>query len=292
VGLAYLLFFIHINSIIIREFGDFLVSAFLPETPILVFNIMVLTLAAMAVRGGIEVIARVNQFVFPQFFLVLAALVFLTIEEWEFGNLLPLLEYGIKPVLAGSVTPSAWRGEVVVILMFLPYLNKPAEAAKSVAAAVLIIAVFLTLPILAGVLVFGSEQEAHFVFPTLELARYVNVGDFLQRLEAIIIIVWVAGITVKVAVFYLASVLSASHLVGLSDYRPLVYPVGIITLVYSIVLFDNSRELVKFLAEYVPYYAYIFELGIPMVLLVIAIIRRKGGKLSGQTKFFQKDRGS
>jgi len=278
VGLLYIFFFIHINAVIVREFGDFLVTAFLPETPLLVFNIFVILLAAFATRSGLEVIARMNQFVFPLFIFALAFIVFLIIDQMTFENILPFMEHGIKPVLAGSITPSAWRGEVAIILMLLPFLNEPGEARKSVIWAVLIIAFSLTMPTLVGILVFGAELNSHFVFPTLELARYVSVAEFIERTEAIIIIFWVAGITVKVAVFYQASVLSVSQWLGARDYRPLVFPVGIITLVYSLVLFENSRELVNFLAKAFPYYAYVFELIIPAALLAVAFIR-KGGQV-------------
>jgi len=277
VGLLYIFFFIHVNAIIVREFGDFLVSAFLAETPMLFFNLVVVALAASITRNGMEVLARLNQFIFPLFLGVLAFIVVLVIDEMSLDRLLPLMENGIKPVLAGSLVPSAWRGEIVLILMFLPFLNRPREARKSVITAVLLIAVLLTLPTLAGLMLFGAQFSARSVFPTLLVARYISLGGFLERVEAVIIIIWVAGITVKVAAFLLASSLAAAQWLGLKDYRSVVTPVGIITLVYSVTLFEDARELVHFLGKTWPPYAYVFELLLPLFLLVIAFIREKGG---------------
>ncbi len=278
IGLLYIFFFIHINAIIVREFGDFLVTAFLPETPLPVFNTVVVLLAAFVVSNGMEVLCRMNQFLFPLFVAAFVFIVFLLTEDVNFGNFLPLMENGIKPVIRGSLVPGAWRGEIVLILMFLPFMNQPREAGKTLVGAVLLIGFFLTLTTATSIAVFGPLLTQNMVFPILELARYVSLGRFLERLEAVVIIVWVAGVTVKVAAFYLAAVLGTAQWLNIKDYRPLVYPVGLIILVYSMALFENSRELVDFLATVFVPYAYLFELGIPMGLLAVALVRYRGGR--------------
>lgn len=116
------------------------------------------------------------------------------------------------------------------------------------------------------------------MFPTLELAKYISLGEFLERVEAVIVIVWVAGITIKVAVFYLAAVLACAQFFKVENEGPLVYPIGIITLVFSVSLFENFRELVDFLSKIFPFYASVFELFIPAFLLLVAVIRRMGGQ--------------
>jgi len=81
-----------------------------------------------------------------------------------------------------------------------------------------------------------------------------------------------------VAAFYLAAVLGTAQWLKIKDYRPLVYPVGIFILLYSAALFEDSRELVDFLATVFAPYAYFFELIIPLGLLAVALIRKRGGQ--------------
>jgi len=278
IGLLYVFFFIHINAIIVREFGDFLVTAFLPETPLLVFDITVVLLAAYAVYNGMEVLCRMNQFLFPLFVAVFGFILILLTEDASLDNFLPLMEHGVKPIIHGSLVPGAWRGEIVLILMFLPFLNQPRETGQTLITAVVVIGLFLTLTAVTSIAVFGPLLTQNMVFPILELARYVSLGNFLERIEAIVIIVWVAGVTVKVAAFYLAAVLGTAQWLNIKDYRPMVYPVGIFILVYSVTLFENSRELVDFLATVFVPYAYLFEIIIPMGLLAVALIRNRGGQ--------------
>lgn len=282
IGLAYIFFFLHINAIIIREFGDFMVTAFMSETPLLVFNGVLVLLAAYAVRCGLEVICRANQFVFPLAVLSLFGLVAMVVGEMRLSNLIPVLDKGLLPVLKGALAPSSWRGEVVLLLMFLPYLNMPQKAQKAGIVAVVFIGFVLALDTAAMIAVFGAEMSAHLTFPTLYLARYVNIGHFIERVEAIVMILWVSGIFIKVACFYHAGTLATSQWLGLQDYRPLILPLGIIQLVWSITLFENIRELVKFLGEIFPFYGFVFELALPGLLLLIAVVRKKGVAANGQ----------
>lgn len=142
VSLLYIFWFIATNAVILREFIDFLLVVFLPETPITAFALTAILLSAVMVRGGIEVIARVNLFISP---ILLSAFIFISILEfgdYSFENLTPVMENGLRPILAGSITPMGWRGEIILMVMFLPFLNKPKQAKKITILAVVGIGIF------------------------------------------------------------------------------------------------------------------------------------------------------
>ncbi|MGB4131524.1 MAG: hypothetical protein WBK45_06330, partial [Tepidanaerobacteraceae bacterium] len=61
-------------------------------------------------------------------------------------------------------------------------------------------------------------------------------------------------------------------------YRPVVLPIGLMLGVWSLELFENSVISIQWLAEVFPFYSFIFELGIPLVLLIMAVSGRKGGR--------------
>lgn len=103
-GLGYIFFFIHINSIIVREFGDFLTTVFLPDTPIDIFVATLLLLGASAVRNGLEVIARMNQFVFPLLLFSYMLIIVLVARDMDLHNLLPVLSF----CLAKAVGLTTW----------------------------------------------------------------------------------------------------------------------------------------------------------------------------------------
>ena len=171
----------------------------------------------------------------------------------------------------------AWRGEIIVVSMLLPYVENPDKAGRDLAYSVILIGIILTLATMFTTAVIGELTE-YLTFPFFELARCINIGRFIERVEALILVMWVAGVTIKVAVFFYIASLGMGQLFGLSDYRPVVLPIGLMLGVWSLELFENSVISIQWLAEVFPFYSFIFELGIPLVLLIMAVSGRKGGR--------------
>ena len=275
VSLLYIFWFIATNAVILREFIDFLLVVFLPETPITAFALTAILLSAVMVRGGIEVIARVNLFISP---ILLSAFIFISILEfgdYSFENLTPVMENGLRPILAGSITPMGWRGEIILMVMFLPFLNKPKQAKKITILAVVGIGIFLAMNAILVISVFGVEVTAAQSFPTFVLASYIEIGQFFQRLEAFIMLMWVTGVIVKISIFHYVASLATAQVFGLKDYKPTVIPIGLITVAWSVTFFSNITELKDFLGRIWPYFAFGFELFIPLALLLVALVRKK-----------------
>lgn len=275
--LCYIFFFIWTNSIIVGEFADFMVAAFLTKTPKLVFMIIIVWLAAYAVRSGLEVIGRLNQLLFPLLLISYLVIVVFVANDIQLNNLFPLLENGIKPVIKGSLSPSAWRGEIVLTLMIFPNLNQQAKGRKASIYAVMFLGIILALNTLATVCVFGPELSSRLTFPYFILAYYSRITAVLERMEALIMLVWVAGLMIKIAIFYYCAVLALAQWFKLRDYKPLITPVGIILIAWALVIYENSRELIEIISRPFPVYAYTFELLIPALMLLIAVIRKKKG---------------
>ena len=280
VGAGFVVWFLHMNAVIIREFADFIVIAFMPETPLLVFIFFLLALSARAVRGGLEVIARAAEWIFPIFILSMIIIIAMVLPDADMSNLLPVLEDGLRPVVHGALAPSGWRGEIVLMLMFLPYINLPGKTQKYLFAAVILMGLALAQATVITTAVFGVLTE-YLTFPFFSLSTYISIARFLERMEPLILVMWVAGVSIKVAAFYYAAVLGSAQLFELKDYRPVVLPLGLILAALSIGLFDNSREVVQWLNEPFPPYAYTFELIIPALLLLVAVLRKKGGQAGG-----------
>ncbi len=277
VGLFYIFIFVYTNAVILREFGEFLVTAFMQETPALVFISVLLALAASGVRNGIEVIARMNQFVVSLMFFALVFIFSLVLSEADARHLLPFFEGGIKSLIRGALTPMGWRGEVFLTLILLPYLNSYREARAAGYKAVLLLGLVLGIDIAMVLAVFG-EQAANQVFPVHALATYISVAGFLERVEAFILALWVAGVTVKVTIWFFCAVMVTAQTFGLQDYKPVVLPLGIIQAVWAITIYDNVREMVDFFARPWITFSVFFEFIVPFTLLIIAVVRRKGGR--------------
>ncbi|SFR09778.1 GerAB/ArcD/ProY family transporter [Desulfoscipio geothermicus] len=275
IGLIYTLFFIYINTFIIREIADMFNTNFMPETPISVFSIGIVFAAAYAIRSGLEVLARMGEIISPFVLVMLLLIVALIYPEIDTKLFFPVLEKGFIPVLKGAYPPALFFSETIIMVMLIPYLNKPSGAKASIAKAILIIGLF-QLMIMATVTGVLGGLTADMNFPTLMLARYISLADLIERVEPLIMLTWIAGGFIKISVFYYCAVLAAAQWLNLREYKALVLPIGVLLTTLSIILWENIAQLSEQIFKRVPPYFLTIEVGIPLILLVLAILRGKG----------------
>lgn len=276
VGLLYVWGFLHINSIIVREFGDFMTTSFMPNTPLSVFNFSLLFLCAWAVIAGLEAIARMNEFIILLVVSFLLLIIVLSTPNWDFGHLSPFFARGPMPILRASLVPAAWHGEIVLLAVILPFMTRPGRAFLAGTVAIFGSAALLTLGVIGALAVFGPELVASFRFPLHLFTRSINIGDLLTRFEPVVMTTWVAGVFIKASVFYYCAAIGLAQVLGLSEIRPVVFPLGVMMATLSISLFPDVAVLVEFLKETWPRYGIsIYFLGLPLLLVTVTLIREK-----------------
>lgn len=271
VGLLYLFFFFNSSGVITREFGELLSATVMPRTPILIFNTVIVLLAAYSVRSGLEVLARLSELLLPWVITLYTVIILLGLQKADFSRLLPVLENGFAPVLLGSLTPLGWVGEVLLLGMILPYLSKPHNGRKIGIWSVVSLGFLLVIDEIANITVFGREVT-RLKYPTFMIPSEILLGGFL-RIDALFVILWTAGLLTKLAIFYYVTVLGTAQLLKLKDYKPIVLPVGVIITALSILSFQNAVEIPIHITKHFPAFAYFYEWLIPLFLLLIAIIR-------------------
>ena len=256
--------------------------AFFRETPAWVIDILFVTAAVYGAALGIEVIARQGNITLPVFGTISLIMIFLVVKDLNLNNLRPLLENGVLPVLQGSGAIATWRGEIFFLLMLYPYLNRKEEATKTVVIMLVFQGLLSALIIAQTVAIFGDQLTTRIAFPIHNAVRYISAGDILQRIELYLFLTWVAIATVKLAFFlHIASIAAASTL-GLKDYRRALIPIAVIAVIGSNILYDhNYLRLKELITQTGPFYSGAIELLLPALVLLVAVIAKKGGDRDG-----------
>lgn len=280
VGGAYLIFFLLANILSIREFSELLIVTFMPATPAVVFNVILVLIGAYAASKGVEVIARAAQFILPLFVFSLLSIFLSVLPVVEVGKLQPFLEGGIQPVIWGSVPSMIVYGEVIVLTILLPNVNRQEKVKRKAALAVLGVAFLLTFGMISTLMIFGPNLTGNLLFPFLYLSKFIEFGSYLQRVEGVILLLWMTGIVVKVALFYYLVCFAIAKILGLKDYKPVVYPMAFVYILAATFLFSTTEEIREFMELYWSPLGFMFELGLPLILLSAAIIRKKQGGYS------------
>jgi spore germination protein KB len=274
VGLIFLFLYLHANGLILREYGEFVVGNFLLHTPLIFVMGSMTLVCSFAIRGGVEVIGRLAEMVVPVVIIMILIIIILLIPDMEVENMFPIMEKGMMPSLMGSIVPQSWFSEFFLIAFLLPYVADQNKGKKwgmiSVAAVMLTLSFinFAVLFVLGGI-------TAHFVYPVASAVRYISIADFIEHIEAIVAALWVVGVFLKICVFYYALVLGTAQWLNLSDYRPIIFPMGLLMLLFAVWSAPNLMELTYFLGSSFPFYMHSIQVGIPLLLLFIAKWRKR-----------------
>lgn len=273
IGFLFLIFYLLSNGIILREYSEFVIGNFMEKTPMVVVLGSMTLVSGLAVRSGIEVIARSAQIFVPVVVILLLLIAILLISDLEPQNLLPIMDKGMMPSIMGAFVPSSWFTQFFLISFLLPFLSNKEVGLKWGMISVFAVMLMMLITNLFSLFLFGSIT-ATFTYPVMSAARYINLADFFQNLESIVMAIWVAGTFIKISVFYYAIVLGTAHWLNLSDYRPLVFPLGFLIVFLSIWSASSLEELSHILSTSWPFYAILIQIVIPILLLLLAVIRK------------------
>ncbi|MED1467250.1 endospore germination permease [Bacillus salipaludis] len=259
--------------------GTFLTTQIIPDTPHVSIHILFACILIMGVRLGLETLARSAELLFPLFmflFVLLVVALILTPDLWEFENIQPILKTGIKPMIrAVFLFISIFSLPLIVLLMIFPIsVNQQKKAEKNFYIALFIAGVCLIILTILTILVLGPENSSRQMFPSYSLARRINVGDFLQRIEAILAIMWLITIFFKMTIYFYASIIGFVQILNIKDYRLFTLPLGMILVVMSLFLYPNVTRYAAFGNYIWPLYASTYGLVLPLLLLTVNAIRK------------------
>lgn len=277
-----LFFFIYLMilcSLVLRNIGDFMVTQILPETPTISIYILFMTVVIMGTRLGLEPIARAAEIFTPFVFFLFFLFAILIIPQVKIEQVQPVIGNGIKPILEASsrliIFPFL---ELIVFLVIFPSLNKVQHFKKAFSVGVLIGGGIIVIVVALSILVLGSDITNSQIYPTYNLAKKINVGDFLTRIEAVIAALWFFCIYIKLAICFYAATLTISQTLGLKEYRILTYPLGIIVIMLSMIISSNIVYELTEVPKTMILYTLTCGFLLPLFLLAMNFLRKKINK--------------
>ncbi|MGM0890317.1 MAG: GerAB/ArcD/ProY family transporter [Bacillota bacterium] len=273
-GFLFLFFYIPITGQILRSYAEFIVDSFLVNTPISVIMTSMVFLCACIVSGGLEGLGRAAQLFLPVFIFPFFIFIIFLAPDFEFKNIFPILGDGIMPPIKSAVVPGGWFSEFFLITFLLPFLVDRKKGMKYGMMTVFAVTMMLVLTNLIILFVLGPTIASK-VYPVMNVARYISRGHFFEHLESMIMAVWIVGSFVKISVFYYAAALGTAQWLKLSDYRPVVWPLGILIVAFSFWSYPSAMEVSRYDVIAFPFHGLLMQTIIPLFLLLIAVVRKR-----------------
>lgn len=262
----------------VRIFGEINKVFILPSTPIEFMIMTMLFLAAYLVRKGYEAKARFSEFIFLFVFVPLLIELMFILPAGDFSNLLPVFHTPVPVILKTSVTTSLTYIILPLILLYVPYYNKPKKTRSALLKAVAVAGILQSIVVIVTIVKFGVNDTEKMIWPIISIMQSVSLPQsFLERQEGLVMIFWTLSIFSVINAFLHAASFILSRIFKTKEHNLFVLP--LIPIIYFLALQpQNIAQVYEYSTSIRGQFGIGFLILLPILLLVVAKLRGvKGG---------------
>lgn len=199
-GIAFLVVMWFYVVFAMGQFVDIVHGFLLVRTPPVVSMLFAAILVAYVTQGSIEPMARMAEFVVVVGLPLVLLVFILAMPYMDIHWVQPIWPYRPTVALKNSLLPASYLGETVMTAVLGAHLKpgtRPLRAgalATALNTAVLLVALYLPL------LLFGPIHTSVLTAPLLTAVRDIHYGYILERLDTVVLPIWIVLICLKMSV--------------------------------------------------------------------------------------------
>lgn len=276
ITLFYIWFAFHLGALVTRNFGEFIITVALPETPMIVPIIVYGLLCIWGVKAGIETLAKCAEYFAVFVFALLIIYSFLAIPTMDGSNFFPVMGQGFIKAMSGTLSAFTYPfGETVIFLMVFSAFPNKGSSYKSYLWSLLIAGIMIAYIALRNTMILGPYTLEAVYFPAYTAISRINIGNFLQRIEIGVTIVFLLCGFIKTSICLLGAAKGMSRVFGFDDYRILVMPIGLMMITLSYTVYRSIMEMFQWAFDIWPYYAIFFQAVLPFFIWIFIEIKER-----------------
>ena len=181
----------------LRIFSEVVCRAMLPNTPVWVISLVLLTVAGSLAAQGTECRGRAAEILFFVVALPLVVILIAVAVSTKYHRVLPMELPAAAGILGGISAMSLVFQGLIFLYFIFPDLRKPAMAKGAALKSVLLTTAAVTVMVFLCLAVYGETLLAEKWMPTLQmLARVSFTGVFLARQDVLLLWFWMASVCI------------------------------------------------------------------------------------------------
>ncbi len=294
ISALYLVFFLLRLCVNISRFGGFISTNMLQQTPIVIILGFFVGGVVLCARRGAENLCGMSLW----FAIIIAGYILLSVpllwQQLSLQNLLPIFSLSSGSYFKAIMITVAEPFANLSIFLMLFDETEPVEASGRASDITLetkptnsfkltkfIIGGYIAASIITIVAVFRDNSifgkfAEYITVPSFQAARLINVGEVLSRVELVYAVIFITTVFFRIALsLYCVSKLFSS-LTMRGKGTDFVLPMGILAYGISLVVFRSHEEMQAWSFSGLPFYNWIFEAIIPLIVLTVCLIKKRG----------------
>jgi spore germination protein KB len=272
VGLFYMMMFGGNAILLLREFAENTLLTALPYSEFSLVTIWYAVWVVLFIYFGIEVVGRVAYMVLPFLIAAMLLIVFLLIPFYNTFQLVPWQGNGLELAVYHGLTVAGFNAGAIILAVYAREFQNLRTTVQSLVFGVGGGMIIKVMYVQVYLMVFGVYVGQEKILPFFEMARLVYLNRYLQRIEALVIALWVMVSILAIAISLYTAVYLLARLLDLPSGWPIVPVVGAIVANIAMLPPDIITVI-----GYEKMYLYISSTGIyatPVILLLAFWFKR------------------
>lgn len=257
----------------VRQIGEMSKQYMFDKTPLEIVSLIFFLVVIYGVSGSRVGLFRLNMMFFPIIFSVSVVLLLFNLNQIEFEHhLLPVFQTGFRGHVKGVGDLITSYVGISVLWFYIALVKQPKKAPKMAAMGMCIpVGLYLFLYVLT-IGVFGNEVTTNLIYPTIELAKVVEIpGEFFERFESIFFVVWIMAIFNTTALTFDTAVFAFTSIFKQVSKIKIIFILS--PLVYLAAMLPQDIVQVATLGRVIGFTAFLYTMFVVTFLFVIAKIR-------------------
>lgn len=278
-GFMYIAFFFFVFARDIRLTGDYVSITLLETTPISIIVLSLIVMAIFIVRGGLGSLIGMVELYVALFLLNSIIVPFMLIQQINLDNLKPYFDIDYAGVGRGSWYLFSFYGEMIV----LPFVVRGRDfKIKSIFSGTVITGLLTMLIVVETITAIGVPIASRLVYPSYELARQLQISDFLDRFDLALAAATLPCIITKIAFDLYFVCWGLKRMIPKVSGKVLTGPIALLGFVCAFWFFRNAIQLNRFTREWT-WIAIVFEVIFPIVFFLFLRPRKQDAQHAPHT---------
>ena len=274
IGMAYVLLLIMLTASIIKNLSETLRIIYFKTSPILFIALFFIVSSTICNRFSIKVIAKANLIISPAIFISVIIILASSIKNFMPERIFPILGYGLNQTFFSGLSNIFSFSGILYLLFLPPLLDKPNKLKRMSVIAIIISSVYLLLSVTCLLLSLSFTMNSDESFSLYVLTRNLDYGRFIQRVDAVFILIWIIAIVSYINIPISLCIYIFKKLTNISDTNSINYSINLLILAISIIPIEYAI-FATFVARSVQYLFLILFFAISIPILIIANLKLK-----------------
>lgn len=278
VAIISILLFLLVSFITLLDFSNVLHKIYFSQFQIIYILGFFIIGIAIANFIGLKSISRVTSFIIP-FSIISILVTFIAVfKDLTITSITPILGESYKNTFVLGLSNSFAMYIMVYYYFFKPLLKDPKDFKKIAITSYAISLILLLLTIISMLTIFTTNSTNAPINSLFLLARQIELGTFLQRVDALFILLWILSIFcyLSFVVFIINRIIKKVS--KISNEKMLTF--SICSILFGLALIPFNIAQLNFIENTIyRYVILIFMLGIGIGLLILSnikLLRKKG----------------